>query len=108
MIRDATREDFVAFYGVSPPVTMRAIALARGGELVGIGGYYIDNGVAVVFTDSRSDMTKREALIAGNRIHKMLKDLKVDVIAKAGPAGDTALRHYGFSPWGDYFRMDRR
>lgn len=103
--RDATRADFVAFYGRTPPFTLRAALAERDGEIVGIGGYYLENGVAVAFTDNRG-LTKREAVHCGRKVMAMLRELKVPIVATAGEDGETALRHYGFKPWGCLYRYD--
>ena len=103
IIRSCTRADFVAFYGKEPPMTLRALAAERDGKIVGIGGYYIQNGVAVAFTDQKG-MTKREIVKAGRRLMAFLDAVKTHVVAQCGPDGDTALKHYGFEPWGTFWR----
>ena len=101
IIRPATLSDFEAFYGRKPPISLRALAAVRDNTIVGIGGYYIQNGLAVAFTDSIS-MTKREVIQAGRAFMAFIRGLKIDVVAQCNPAsGDTVLKHYGFKPYRD-------
>ena len=103
IIRPCTRADFEAFYGRLPPMTVRALAAERDGRVVGIGGYYLADGVAHAFTDQKG-MTRREIVRAGRAMMGLLDGIKAVVIAQCGPDGDTALKHYGFEPWGMFWR----
>ena len=103
IIRPCTREDFVAFHGKEPPMTVRALAAERDGKIVGVGGYYIQNGFAIAFSDNKP-MTKREVVKAGMALKALLDTVKTHVVAQCGPEGDTALKHYGFEPWGMFWR----
>ena len=83
-------------------MTLRALAAERDGRIVGIGGYYIQNGFAIAFTDSVDVITRRDIVTAGREFMKFLGRLKVEVVAQCNPAiGDTALRHFGFRPYHD-------
>lgn len=102
--RYATRADFETFYERTPPFSLRAMVAERDGEIVAFGGYYMENGIAVAFTDS-SGLTKREAVLGGRKMMDMLRGLKVPIVATTQEGG-TALRHYGFRPFGDVYRYE--
>lgn len=57
-VRDAVAADIQAFYGQNPPQSLRARVLVRGDEVLGIAGYYMENGHAVVFSDSKHGIPK--------------------------------------------------
>ena len=40
------------------------------------------------------------------RMMDMLKKLKTPIVASSGDDGETALKHYGFKPWGSLYRYD--
>src|SRR3990167_2709013 len=103
IVRPCTRADFEAFFGKKPPMTLRALAAERDGQIVGIGGYYIVNGVAHAFTDQRG-MTRREMVKAARQLVAFLGAVKTQMIAQCGPEGDVALKHYGYEPWGMFWR----
>ena len=101
IIRPATRIDFEMIYGFLPPFSLRALVAVKNDLLVGIGGYYIQNGFAVAFTDS-AGMTKREVIVAGRAFMKFIRGLKIDTVAQCNPdMGNTVLRHFGFKPYLD-------
>lgn len=105
-IRPATLKDFRQFYGRESPVTLRGIVAEReGGHIVGFGGYYLVGSMAYAFTD-QTGMTKREIVQAGREVVKMLKGLNLD-IAAACTESDVALRHFGFEPFGDFYKLAR-
>ncbi len=105
-IRPAKADDFMAFFGKSPTTTVRAlVALDDDGKPMAIGGYYLFANHAVAFTDHRKGMTKRQMIKGARAVVAMLKELKVSVIAVAGVDGTTALKHYGFEPAGNGWRM---
>ena len=103
IVRPCTRADFEAFYGRTPPMTVRALAAERDGKVVGIGGYYIAEGVAHAFSDQKG-MTKREIVKAARALVAFLGTVKAQMVAQCGPDGDTVLKHYGFEPWGTFWR----
>ena len=104
-IRPATRADLVAFYGAPPPMTVKAWAAFNGSEKpIGIGGYYLSEGIAVAFSDQR-EMSRRDIVKGARALMRQLKNLKFPVVARSGPDGDIALRHFGFEPWGMFWRL---
>lgn len=106
IIRPCTREDFLEFYGKEPPWTLRALCAEQDGKILGIGGYYLVNGAAFVFTNQRG-MTKRQMVRAGRAMMQYLAQLSVPLVAKCGDEGDTAMKHFGFEPWGQFYRYTK-
>ena len=104
ILRPATRQDFERYYGKKPPMTLRAIVAEQDGKLIGIGGYFLRNDVAIAFTDQRG-MTRRQMVFAGHVVNVMLRRLRIGVVATCGPEGDAAMRHFGFEPWGSVWRL---
>ena len=106
-IRPATREDFLAFFKRNPPFSMRAIVAIKGDTAVGIGGYYLRDGLAVAFTDSTNAMTKRDIVKACAAFRKFISQLKMDIVAQCDPnTGDVLLRHFGFKQFrGDIWML---
>ena len=101
--RPATRADFLTFYGRLPPVTVRAVVADDGEKPIGVGGYYLKNGVAVAFTNQRG-MTKRQMVKAGRVMMQLLAPLDMNIVAGADGDG-TVLRHFGFEPYGEVWRL---
>lgn len=100
-IRPATREDFISYYEVSPPFTVRGIVVESStGMILAFGGYYLDAGVAIVFSDHRENLAKpRDIVRGGKALMTMVKDSSLPAIAGGElDYGDTALRHFGFRP----------
>lgn len=106
-IRSATGADFLAFYGTEPPLTVRAIAAVKDGRVVGIGGYYLDNGMAVAFTDINDEMTKRDKIAGGRAVINLLKRFGGRIVAEPGENGPVAMKHFGFTERGGVWGYDR-
>lgn len=82
-------------------MTVKALAGEIDGEVVGIGGYYIKDGVAVVFSDVRDGKVSRRDVVRGGRaIMDLVRKLGIEVAAIEGSFGDTALKHFGFENHG--------
>ena len=106
IVRDATRADYQRFYAKEPHVTLRGLVAESSLGIVGFGGYYMNDGYAVVFTDQRA-MRKRDMVKAAHMLMDRVKELGVETIATPGPEGDTAMLHFGFVPWGSAYRLAR-
>lgn len=52
--RPATAKDIERFFGRQSPRSIRAYVAESGGDVVGVAGYYLDGGVAVVFSDVKN------------------------------------------------------
>ena len=104
-IRPATRQDFEEFYGELPPMTTRCLAGIEDGKTVGMAGYYIRENAAVVFTDFKEGLSKRNIVRGARAVVDLAKKLKVDLIAFEGMGGEKALRHFGFESEGKLWRF---
>lgn len=91
--RDAVAGDILSFYGRTAPQTLRARVLERDGEVIGIAGYYVLNGHALVFSDNREGIPKmtiwREAV-------KFMADLKLPAICLASEDSGAFLKRLGW------------
>ncbi len=103
-VRPATRADFETFYGELPSQTVKAWVAVEDDNPVGIGGYYLSGGMAVVFTDHK-DMSKRDIIRGARALMVELRKLGMDVVAGSDFPNATALKHFGFEPFGDYWRL---
>lgn len=56
--RPAKASDIEAYFEKSAPQTVRARALEVNGKVVGVAGYYLQSGVAVVFSDNMEEIPK--------------------------------------------------
>lgn len=56
--RPARASDIQAYFSKNAPQTVRARALEIDGKVVGIAGYYIQSGVAVLFSDNSECIPK--------------------------------------------------
>ena len=111
VIRPATREDYVRFFGHPPEQTFRGLVGEAGGELVGIGGISLTRlptgGMAPqAFMSLQLDMEKtyrRELISAAKQVRGWLKEYPV-VYAVADaeyPSSPRFLEHMGF----EYHRL---
>ena len=75
--RPAVAADIEAFYGKPPPQAVRARVLEKDGRVVGVAGYHIINGVAVMFSDVSGDIApitiwrEAKAMMASMKIPAM-------------------------------------
>jgi hypothetical protein len=106
-IRPATRADIERFYGsVRPGPTMRAIALLRDGEPVGLAGLAQQGFALLAFTELREDVPLDKvmpALIAGLvELKRWIKNARTPVVA-IGRSGESEARliRFGFEPIGE-------
>lgn len=85
--------DLLAFYGKPPPHSVRARVLEQDGEVIGVAGYYILNGMAVVFSDSNRPIPKmtiwREALA-------MMATIKIPAVCVANEGSGPFLERLGW------------
>ena len=105
IVRRATRGDFQAYYGRPPPMTLRGLVAASSTGILGFGGYYRKDGVAVVFSDNRPHMSKRDIVRGARELMGLVRECGLPAVANVGHAGDAALRHYGFEPFGNFYRL---
>lgn len=87
-------------------MTVKALAAFNGAEKpIAVGGYYLSGGIAMAFSDYSPDLGKRDRVKGAKALMGALKGLKIAVVARSGPDGDTALKHFGFEPWGMFWRL---
>lgn len=91
--RPATQSDLLAYYGKLPPYAVRARVLEDGGAIVGVAGYHVENGYAVVFSDKAGYIPKitiwREAL-------GMMADIKIRALCVAESGSGRFLERLGW------------
>lgn len=96
-VRPATAEDFQAFYGRPAPFTLRAIVVVKDGELVGFGGYYLIDGAALVFTDIKPGIGKKDIIRGARETMRLALASGIPLVAQGSePTSESALKHYGF------------
>jgi N-acetylglutamate synthase-like GNAT family acetyltransferase len=99
-IRPATAELLKQYYGDMPPRTVRAIvAIDDDGEVLGVGGYYIEGVRAMVFSDIKPEMRDhKRALIMGTRAAiDLARSSGLTAIAiRETPESASFLEHFGF------------
>jgi hypothetical protein len=102
-IRPATAEDFRAVYSRAPHRTMRALVALLDGEPVGFGGYFLEDGVAVAFSDMHGALAgrKKDIIRCARQLMAFIRSAQLPTVAhaQAGTRG-IVLKHYGFEPWG--------
>jgi len=106
-IRPATRADALAFWGRLPPMSFRGLAAVdETGGIVGMAGYYLASGVAVLWTDHRDGMRPRDILRGAAAVVDLTRRLGIEVVALVeGDAEERAARHFGFEPAGRLWRL---
>jgi len=99
--------DYRAFYDSDPPISMRALVGELDGEVVSIGGYYLQTDHAIAFTEIKEGrLSKRDVIRGGRAVMQFMEDFAGEIYARADEAkhGDTAVRHWGWEPVGDLWR----
>lgn len=104
-IRPATARDAQRYYGGPPPFSFRGYAAELNGEIVGVGGVYIQNGAYVAFSDMKSPLRQRKKTLAkACRILMELFDKTggpvYAVASNTEPTAPYLLAKLGFKPTG--------
>lgn len=92
--RPATREDIERFFGQMPGRSIRARVLEIDGEIAGVAGYYIVNGVAVMFSDSRGDIP---AMTVWRESKAMMDSMKIPAVCVAEENSGPFLKRLGWT-----------
>jgi hypothetical protein len=110
----ATQAMIDKLYGKPIPRTARAIAVVEGGEVLGVGGVYVEGGRQVVFagmTDAaRSDLRKHTKVLlrAARDVMDIAAQRRLQIFALADPQVPKSrefLEHLGFEQYSeDTFR----
>ena len=92
----ATPELLKQFYGDTPLPTMRAIVGVRGNEALGLGGYFVHDARAVVFSEIKPEGLKyKKAIMKGTKqVLGMVR--KAGLPAHAISESARYMDHFGF------------
>ncbi len=91
--RPATAADVVEYFGQKAPQTIRASVFEVDGELIGIAGYYLAGGVAVVFSDNKPDIPK---MTIWRHAKAMMDSLRLPAICFATETSGPFLERLGW------------
>tara|TARA_Y100000310_G_scaffold30952_1_gene29368 strand:- start:444 stop:794 length:351 start_codon:yes stop_codon:yes gene_type:complete len=91
--RPATRADIAAFFGKTPDQTVRARVLERDGEIVGVAGYWMAGGMAVMFSDARGDIPK---LTIWREAKAMMQSMNIPALCIATEGSEPFLERLGW------------
>jgi len=102
----ATPEIIASYYGKHLPLTVRAVAAMDGEEIIGIGGVYLQDSSAVLFTDMTDRLrSNKRLLVSGiraiNEIISHVIALNIPLYAKEADGidgTDVLMRHMKFDP----------
>lgn len=61
--KDATQDDLISYYGSTPAFSVRAIIFYLDGEVAAIGGWKIENGSYVVFSEIKEGVKVEKATV---------------------------------------------
>lgn len=103
--RPATRSDIVKFLGKIPGKSIKARVLEVDGEVAGMAGYYIVNGVAVMFSESNRPLPK---MTIWRESKAMMDSIKIPAVCTAEENSGSFLQRLGWeyagpSPDGDVY-----
>jgi hypothetical protein len=103
--RPATPEDFLEFYGKLPVRTTRAVVGEKeDGTIAGVAGYYLQGNVAVIYSDYKGGLSKRDEVRGAKIAVDFAKQAGVDLVATQEVDNDI-MKHFGFEPEGDIWRL---
>lgn len=117
VIRPATWEDIIQWYGEASPYTMRALVGVLDGRIVAIGGVYRDANAIVGIAGATPEIRarKKDVVRMIRAVKEILQNYPV-VLAfadKDEPTADSFIRHLGFeyvrpTPTGDLYACHRK
>lgn len=85
--------DFQAFYGKQPPRAVRARVLEQDGKPVGLAGYYVEGGKAVMFSDMND---KIPAMTIWRESKAMMARIKIPAVCVAESNSGPFLERLGW------------
>lgn len=91
--RPATAADFRAFFGREAPHALRARALERNGEVLGLAGWYLAAGKAVVFSDMKPGIPKS---LIWREARAFMAELRLPAICVASEGAGPFLERLGW------------
>lgn len=101
----ATKELVEKFYGDIPPVTIRAVAAVRDGEVLGIAGVHRMGMGYALFSEAKDEFfkNKRDVVRAIREVKKITDTLKMTLYALPQEEGNTILiDRMGAKIWQSY------
>lgn len=114
ILRPATKEDWVAFYGYPPRFTFKGLAAEQDGKTVGLTGLLFQRPYVLAFGNLSDPLRpfKTKIGLAVRWMIRAMKDHGRPVIAVANPEEPTAsemlermgFRHVGQSPDGEVYQ----
>lgn len=96
--RPATAADIHDYFGKSAPKTVRAWVLTVDGKVVGVAGYYISAGNAVVFSDIKDGIPKMTVWRAAV---EFMESLNLPVICEGSEGSKSFLERLGWTQVND-------
>ena len=105
MVRDATREDMLAWWG-EVPATMRAIVVEHAGQVLGVAGIARMNDHMQAFSAFKEELRAHRFTMAkaALRYMQMLNETKIPVLAiqsRDEPEAPDLLEKLGFTKQGE-------
>jgi len=97
--RPAVAADLERFYGRPSPYSVRARVLEMDGEVVGVAGYYLIGGAALMFSDSKADLPK---MTIWREAKAMMATMKLPAICVATETSGPFLERLGWARIGGY------
>lgn len=91
--RLATRADITAFFGKTPSQTVRARVLEVDDQIVGVAGYWLAGGVAVMFSDIRGDIPN---LTIWRESKAMMQSMNIPALCIATAGSERFLERLGW------------
>lgn len=96
--RLATADDIFAFYGKMPPRSVRAWAMERDGVVVGLAGYFVAGGRAVMFSDINAPIP---AVAIWRASKALMENLRIPAICVGTEKSKPFLERLGWEYVGD-------
>lgn len=106
--RPLTRADYIKFAGELPAETVKGWACVdENDDPVAIGAYYFVANKALLFTGHVPEFSKKDRVRAARLLIERVKALPFDIVATCEEGSENFLRHLGFVPYGNVWRLQR-
>lgn len=92
-VRHATAGDMLDFYGRAPPYAVRAWVAEEDGKVLGVAGYHLEAGCAVVFSDRRGGIPR---MTIWREAKKMMRRITVPALCVAEDGAGPFLERLGW------------
>ena len=94
IVRAATPADVRDYFGQNSPQTVRAKVLEADGEVMGIAGYYLSGGVAIVFSDNKPGIPK---MTIWRQSVALMNSLTIPALCVASEGSERFLERLGWA-----------